>query len=56
MPRREKTTVAAKRRPIIIPTEASTDRRGMAKHPIEHRGGSVPRLGGGKRGGRQGAR
>jgi hypothetical protein len=38
MPRREKSLIAAKRRFIPIPTEASVDRRQMAKHPIQHRG------------------
>jgi hypothetical protein len=54
MPRREKTTVASKRRPHIVPMEASTDPRAMAKHPIEHRGGSAPRQT--KRGGKRSAR
>ena len=38
MPRRDKSLIAAKRRSIPIPTEASVDQRQMAKHSIQHRG------------------
>ncbi|HEV8612036.1 MAG TPA: hypothetical protein VGQ73_00915 [Gemmatimonadales bacterium] len=54
MPRREKTIVAAKRRPNVVPMEASMEPRSLAKHPVQHRGDSVPRAGkrGRKRNGR----
>jgi len=42
MPRREKTPIATKRQPHIVPTSESTDPRVIAKHPIQERGASAP--------------
>lgn len=42
MSRPEKTAVAAKRRHAILPMDQTMDQRGLAKHLIQHRGGSVP--------------
>ena len=50
MPRREKTRIAAKRHQIVVPMAESMDPRAIAKHPIQHRGDSMPRT---RRGGRK---
>lgn len=42
MSRPEKTRIAGKRHGHVIPMSQSMDQRVLAKHPIQHRGGSVP--------------
>ena len=42
MSRREKTRIAGKRQSHVVPMTESMDHRVISKHPIQHRGGSVP--------------
>jgi hypothetical protein len=42
MSRREKTRIAGKRQGHVVPMTESMDQRWIAKHPLQHRGGSVP--------------
>ncbi|HEV8600311.1 MAG TPA: hypothetical protein VGQ69_13175 [Gemmatimonadales bacterium] len=54
MPRREKTRIAGKRQGHVVPMTESMDQRVLAKHPLQHRGGSLPPAR--KRAGRKNAR